>query len=40
MGLIHEKTGQKDKALEAFKQIFEADYGYLDVAKRVESSYG
>jgi tetratricopeptide (TPR) repeat protein len=40
MGLIHEKTGQKDKALEAFKQIYEVDYEYLDVAKRVESSYG
>jgi hypothetical protein len=22
------------------KQIYEVDYGYLDVAKRVESSYG
>lgn len=39
MGLIHDKLGQKDKALEAFKQIYEVDYGYLDVAQRVESSY-
>ncbi len=38
-GLIHEKMGQKTEALEAFKQIYEADYGYLDVAQRVESSY-
>jgi tetratricopeptide (TPR) repeat protein len=38
-GLIHEKLGQKEEALEAFKQIYEVDYGYLDVAQRVESSY-
>jgi tetratricopeptide (TPR) repeat protein len=38
-GLIHEKLGQKAEALEAFKQIYEVDYGYLDVAQRVESSY-
>jgi tetratricopeptide (TPR) repeat protein len=38
-GLIHEKLGQKDQALESFKQIYEVDYGYLDVAQRVESSY-
>lgn len=40
MGLVYEKTGRKSEALEAFKQIYEADYGYLDVAQRVESSYG
>ncbi len=28
------------KALECFKQIYEVDYGYLDVAERVEKSYG
>ncbi len=38
-GLIHERIGQKEEALEAFKQIYEVDYGYLDVAQRVESSY-
>jgi hypothetical protein len=38
-GLIHEKLGQKEAALEDFKQIYEVDYGYLDVAQRVESSY-
>jgi tetratricopeptide (TPR) repeat protein len=27
------------KALECFKQIYEVDYGYLDVAQRVEQSY-
>ncbi len=38
-GLIHEKMGVKEEALECFKQIYEVDYGYRDVANRVESSY-
>lgn len=39
-GLIHEDMSDKDSALECFKQIYEVDYGYKDVAQRVESSYG
>lgn len=39
-GLIHEAMGDNAGALEAFKQIYEVDYGYRDVAQRVESSYG
>jgi hypothetical protein len=31
--------GDKAAALDAFKQIYEVDYGYRDVAERVESSY-
>ncbi len=38
-GLIHEDIGDAAAALECFKQIYEVDYGYLDVARRVESSY-
>lgn len=38
-GLIHVEVGDKPAALECFKQIYEVDYGYRDVAKRVESSY-
>jgi tetratricopeptide (TPR) repeat protein len=38
-GLIHEETGDKAAALDCFKQIYEVDYSYRDVAKRVESSY-
>lgn len=38
-GLIHEKMGSKEDALECFKQIYEVDYGYRGVAERVESSY-
>jgi tetratricopeptide (TPR) repeat protein len=38
-GKIYEKMGNKQEALDAFKQIYEVDYGYADVAQRVESSY-
>ena len=38
-GLIHAQVENKEAALECFKQIYEVDYGYLDVANRVESSY-
>ncbi len=38
-GLIHQEMEKKEDALECFKQIYEVDYGYKDVAKRVESSY-
>jgi tetratricopeptide (TPR) repeat protein len=39
LGNILEKMGRKEEFLDAFKQIYEADYGYKDVATRVESSY-
>lgn len=38
-GLIHTEMGGKEAALDCFKQIYEVDYGYADVAARVESSY-
>ena len=38
-GLIHEEMGDNAAALDSFKQIYEVDYGYRDVAKRVEASY-
>ncbi|NWK57120.1 tetratricopeptide repeat protein [Verrucomicrobiaceae bacterium N1E253] len=38
-GLIHEETGDASAALDSFKQIYEVDYGYRDVAQRVEQSY-
>jgi tetratricopeptide (TPR) repeat protein len=38
-GLIHSEIGDKAAALDCFKQIYEVDYGYRDVAQRVESSY-
>lgn len=36
---ILEKMGDRAASLEALKEIYNADYGYKDVAKRVESSY-
>jgi tetratricopeptide (TPR) repeat protein len=39
LGLVYEQTGEREKALNCMKQIYEADYGYKDVAERVESSY-
>ncbi len=39
MGLIHMKMESKDKAIGCFKQIYEVDYGYRDVAERVEQAY-
>lgn len=39
LGLLYEKMEQKDKMIECLKQIYEVDYGYRDVATRVEASY-
>ncbi len=38
-GLIHESMDDRQAALDSFKQIYEVDYGYRDVAQRVEASY-
>ena len=39
LGLVYERMGEREKSLDCMKQIYEADYGYKDVAGRVESSY-
>lgn len=39
MGTIYEKMGKTSEALDAFKIIYDADYSYMDVAQRVETSY-
>jgi tetratricopeptide (TPR) repeat protein len=39
LGLVYERLGEREKSLSCMKQIYQADYGYKDVAKRVESSY-
>lgn len=39
IGLLNEKMGKKEEALAAFQQIYDAEYGYRDVAQRVESAY-
>ena len=40
LAMVLETMGKKDEYIEQLKTIYEVDYGYLDVAKRVESSYG
>src|SRR5215471_5340771 len=39
LGLVYEQTRDPEKAIACMKQIYEVDYGYRDVARRVESSY-
>jgi tetratricopeptide (TPR) repeat protein len=39
LGSVYEAMSQQEKAVECFKQIYEVDYGYRDVAHKVESSY-
>ena len=39
LGLVLDKMGEKDRSMEAFKEIYNADYDYRDVAQRVEASY-
>jgi len=39
LGLVCERMGEREKSLACMKQIYEVDYGYKDVARRVESSY-
>ena len=39
IGDLYTQAGNQDKALENFKLIYEVDYGFKDVAHRVESAY-
>src|SRR5438876_11538130 len=39
LGLVYERMGEPEKSLACMKQIYEVDYGYRDVARRVEGSY-
>jgi tetratricopeptide (TPR) repeat protein len=39
LGLTYKRMGELEKSLACMKQIYEVDYGYRDVAQRVESSY-
>ncbi|MEO5721706.1 MAG: tetratricopeptide repeat protein [Chthoniobacterales bacterium] len=39
LGLVYEQMGDGGKSIECMKQIYEVDYGYRDVATRVEGSY-
>ena len=39
LGLVYERMGDAEKVIACMKQIYEVDYGYRDVATRVERSY-
>ncbi|MEP6810295.1 MAG: tetratricopeptide repeat protein [Chthoniobacterales bacterium] len=39
LGLVNEQMGHIGKSIDCMKQIYEVDYGYRDVARRVEDSY-
>lgn len=39
LGLIFENMGKKEEAVEQFKQIYEVDIGYRDVAAKVDAYY-
>jgi DNA-binding SARP family transcriptional activator len=39
LAMVYHKSGKQEQYLEALKEIYNTDYGYRDVAKRVESSY-
>ena len=39
LGMVYAKMGEREKSLNCMKQIYETDYGYKDVAERVETSY-
>jgi tetratricopeptide (TPR) repeat protein len=39
LGCVLEKMGKADEAIEQFKQIYEADIGYKDVAAKVDAYY-
>lgn len=39
IGNLYEEAGNKQEALKCYQSIYEVDYGYRDVAQRVESAY-
>lgn len=39
LGVVLEKMGKPEEAIEQFKQIYEVDIGFRDVAKRVDDYY-
>ncbi len=40
LGRVYEKMGEKDRAVEKYKEIYEVDISYKDVAKKIEEAYG
>jgi tetratricopeptide (TPR) repeat protein len=39
LGVVYEQMGQREKAVDLFKQIYSVDISYRDVSERIEKSY-
>ena len=39
MGALYEQMGQKEQAVESYKEIYSVDIGFKDVAERIERAY-
>jgi len=39
LGVVYDQMGQREKAVDLFKQIYSVDIAYRDVAERIEKSY-
>ena len=39
LGVVYEKMGKREEAIEHFKSIYEQDVGYRDVMARVDAYY-
>jgi tetratricopeptide (TPR) repeat protein len=39
LGALHEAMGNKEKASEYYKQVYQADIAYKDIARKIESLY-
>jgi len=39
LGVLNELMGKKDKAMDYFKQIYQVDISYKDIAQKIESAY-
>jgi tetratricopeptide (TPR) repeat protein len=39
LGVMLEQMGKREEAIEQFKQIYESDIGYRDVAAKVDAYY-
>jgi hypothetical protein len=39
LGTVFEKMAKREEAIEQFKQIYEVDIGYRDVAAKVDAYY-
>jgi Tfp pilus assembly protein FimV len=39
LGRLYEEMGDKDRALEQYKIVYQVDFGYKDVARKIDQGY-